>query len=77
MACRVDAGFESVPRIRKCLNQLSLEEIWYRPNAETVSVGNLMKAVEILLDKLEPAALLGKHLENIKYRDLKKPESAF
>ena len=33
---------ESLPRIRKCLDQLSDEEIWRRPNAETVSVGNLV-----------------------------------
>jgi uncharacterized damage-inducible protein DinB len=33
---------ESVPRIKKCLAQLSEEEIWWRPNAETVSVGNLV-----------------------------------
>ncbi len=33
---------ESVPRIRKCLGQLSDDEIWFRPNAETVSIGNLV-----------------------------------
>ena len=33
---------DSVPRIRKCLAHLSLEEIWRRPNAEVVSVGNLV-----------------------------------
>ncbi|HZE99317.1 MAG TPA: DinB family protein [Planctomycetota bacterium] len=33
---------ESLPRIRTCLSQLSVEEIWSRPNAETVSVGNLV-----------------------------------
>lgn len=33
---------ESVPRIKKCLAKLSSEEIWYRPNNETVSVGNLV-----------------------------------
>lgn len=33
---------ESLPRIRKCLGMLSVEEIWRRPNAETVSVGNLV-----------------------------------
>ena len=33
---------ESLPRIRKCLAQLSEEEIWRRPNAQTVSIGNLI-----------------------------------
>ena len=33
---------ESVPRIKKCLANLSEEEVWRRPNAETVSVGNLV-----------------------------------
>jgi uncharacterized damage-inducible protein DinB len=33
---------ESVPRIRKCLDQLTDDEIWHRPNAETVSIGNLV-----------------------------------
>lgn len=33
---------ESVPRIKKCLSKLSAEEIWRRPNRETVSVGNLV-----------------------------------
>ncbi|MDH3651285.1 MAG: DUF1572 domain-containing protein [Saprospiraceae bacterium] len=33
---------ESVPRIEKCLTQLSEAEVWLRPNQETVSVGNLI-----------------------------------
>jgi uncharacterized damage-inducible protein DinB len=33
---------ESMPRIRNCLTQLSVEEIWSRPNEQTVSVGNLI-----------------------------------
>jgi uncharacterized damage-inducible protein DinB len=33
---------ESQPRIHKCLALLSEEEIWHRPNGETVSVGNLV-----------------------------------
>lgn len=33
---------DSQPRIHRCLAQLTEEEIWYRPNAETVSVGNLV-----------------------------------
>ena len=33
---------ESLPRILKCLSKLDEDEIWFRPNAETVSVGNLV-----------------------------------
>jgi len=33
---------ESIPRLRKCLEKLSQEEIWYRPNTHTVSIGNLV-----------------------------------
>jgi uncharacterized damage-inducible protein DinB len=33
---------ELVPRVRKCLALLTQEEIWERPNAQTVSVGNLV-----------------------------------
>jgi len=33
---------ESTPRIKKCLALLSDEEIWHRPNDETVSMGNLL-----------------------------------
>ena len=33
---------ESVPRIKKCLDQLTEEEIWYRPNENVMSVGNLV-----------------------------------
>ena len=33
---------ESVPRIKKCLDQLTEEEIWHRPNENVVSVGNLV-----------------------------------
>src|SRR3954451_17097882 len=33
---------DSQPRIHRCLGQLTEEEIWFRPNAETVSVGNLV-----------------------------------
>ncbi len=33
---------ESLPRLRKCLNMMTDEEIWYRPNTSTVSAGNLV-----------------------------------
>ncbi|MBR9920273.1 MAG: DUF1572 domain-containing protein [Bacteroidetes bacterium] len=33
---------EGIVRIKKCLDQLSLTEIWYRPNENSNSVGNLV-----------------------------------
>jgi len=33
---------ESIPRLHKCLDRLSEEEIWYRPNENTISIGNLV-----------------------------------
>jgi uncharacterized damage-inducible protein DinB len=33
---------ENMPRLKKCLSILTEEEIWYRPNQQTVSVGNLV-----------------------------------
>jgi uncharacterized damage-inducible protein DinB len=33
---------ESIPRIKKCLAELNEEEVWYRPNSNSNSVGNLV-----------------------------------
>lgn len=33
---------ENTPRIEKCLNELTEEEVWQRPNASSNSVGNLL-----------------------------------
>ncbi len=33
---------EGIPRLKQCLEQLNEEEIWYRPNAHSNSVGNLV-----------------------------------
>ena len=33
---------EGIPRIEKCLNMLTEEEIWYKPNANSNSVGNIV-----------------------------------
>lgn len=33
---------ESLPRIKKCVDELSLEEIWHKQNDNTNSVGNLI-----------------------------------
>ncbi len=33
---------ESIPRIKKCLAQLNEQEIWYRPNGNSNSIGNLV-----------------------------------
>ena len=40
--CRRRLFDESLPRIRKCLGELTVEEIWARPNGQTVSAGNLV-----------------------------------
>ena len=40
--CRDRLVRESLPRIRKSLEPLTDEEIWRRPNANTVSPGNLV-----------------------------------
>jgi uncharacterized damage-inducible protein DinB len=42
LECKRRLFDESLPRIRKCIGLLSEDEIWHRPNAETVSVGNLV-----------------------------------
>lgn len=33
---------ECIPRIKKCLNSLTLEQIWWRPNEQSNSIGNLI-----------------------------------
>lgn len=33
---------ESLPRIQKCLDSLSIEEIWHKQNEHTNSIGNLV-----------------------------------
>lgn len=33
---------ESVPRIKKCLDQLTEQEVWHRPNGNLSSIGNLI-----------------------------------
>ena len=40
--CRRRLFDESMPRIRTCLGQLTVDEIWARPNEQTVSAGNLV-----------------------------------
>jgi len=40
--CRRRLFDESVPRLKTCLSLLSEDEVWFRPNEETVSVGNLV-----------------------------------
>lgn len=37
---------ESVFRLKKCVNELSEEQIWYRPNNASNSVGNLVLHLE-------------------------------
>lgn len=33
---------ESIPRIKRCLSELNEQEIWYKPNQNSNSVGNLI-----------------------------------
>jgi uncharacterized damage-inducible protein DinB len=33
---------ENIPRIKQCLGELTGEEVWYRPNEQSNSVGNLV-----------------------------------
>jgi uncharacterized damage-inducible protein DinB len=33
---------ESIPRLHICLDKLTKQGIWYRPNSNTVSIGNLV-----------------------------------
>jgi uncharacterized damage-inducible protein DinB len=40
--CRRRLFGESLPRLRQCLGELAVEEIWARPNERTVSAGNLV-----------------------------------
>ena len=35
-------GSEYLPKIRRCVRELSDEDLWWRPNAESNSVGNLL-----------------------------------
>ena len=35
-------GGEYLPKIERCLEQLSDEEVWWRPNPESNSIGNLL-----------------------------------
>ena len=39
---RVRLFEEGVPRIKKCLSELTEEEVWNRPNENLVSIGNLV-----------------------------------
>jgi uncharacterized damage-inducible protein DinB len=39
---RIRVFEESVPRIKKCLAELSDEEIWWRPNENSNAIGNLV-----------------------------------
>jgi uncharacterized damage-inducible protein DinB len=34
-------GEESIPRIIKCLDMITEEQVWHKPNASTNSIGNL------------------------------------
>lgn len=40
--CRHYVGSEYLPKIRRCLETLPEEDLWWRPNPESNSVGNLV-----------------------------------
>jgi hypothetical protein len=40
--CRRRLYTDSLPRIEKCLGLLTPEQVWWRPNGNTVSIGNLV-----------------------------------
>jgi uncharacterized damage-inducible protein DinB len=40
--CRYYVGSDYLPKIRRCLDTLSEDDIWWRPNARSNSVGNLV-----------------------------------
>jgi uncharacterized damage-inducible protein DinB len=40
--CRHYVGAEYLPKIRRCLEDLSEEDVWWRPNPNSNSVGNLV-----------------------------------
>ena len=37
-----------VPKIRKCLNHLTDEDIWWRPNESSNSIGNLILHLAVM-----------------------------
>ena len=40
--CRRYVGADYLPKIRRCLDSLSEDDIWWRPNERSNSVGNLV-----------------------------------
>lgn len=40
--CRYYLSSEYLPKIRRCLETLSDEDVWWRPNADSNSIGNLV-----------------------------------
>ena len=71
--CRRRLYDESLPRIRKCLGELTVDEIWARPNEQTVSAGNLVlhlagnvrqyivATLEILIGEVHAAGAQAEH----------------
>jgi uncharacterized damage-inducible protein DinB len=43
---KIRIGQESIPRILKCLSMLTRDQIWYKPNENTNSIGNLILHLE-------------------------------
>ena len=64
---------ESTPRIKKCLALLSEEEIWFRPNAETVSVGNLLLHISGSMRQWICAGLGGQEDNRVRSEEFTEP----
>jgi len=64
---------ESLPRISKCIDELTIEEIWHKQNANTNSVGNLILH---LCGNVRQYVLSGiDRQEDVRNRDLEFSES--
>lgn len=59
---------ECIPRIRKCLNMLSDEQIWSRPNDHSNSIGNLVLHLHGNVRQWMGSGLAG--MEDVRQRDL-------
>jgi uncharacterized damage-inducible protein DinB len=57
---------ENFPRVMKCIEMLTDEQIWYRPNAESNSVGNLVLHLSGNLNQWVLSSMGGKTFERIR-----------
>ena len=57
---------ENFPRVIKCLEMLTEEEIWYRPNDQSNSIGNLVLHLSGNLNQWVLNSIGGKNFERIR-----------